>query len=164
MQHFNEDFVSVISTLHVSALIGHLQVLTVLLFIYANIHKQHNPIRPIVNYRQAPAQKIAVFIANFLKETPALPNTYNIKNSITLTDELKQVNFHPNLRLCPFDIDNMYPNIPKTRVLQIINNICCNIGFATNTKFGINALVKEILEQNLFTHNNITYPYLLDFL
>jgi hypothetical protein len=30
MQHFNEDFVSIISTLHVSALIGHLQVLTVL--------------------------------------------------------------------------------------------------------------------------------------
>jgi hypothetical protein len=30
MQHFNEDFVSIISTLHVLALIGHLQVLTVL--------------------------------------------------------------------------------------------------------------------------------------
>jgi hypothetical protein len=30
MQHFNEDFVSVKSTLHVSALIGHLLVLTVL--------------------------------------------------------------------------------------------------------------------------------------
>jgi hypothetical protein len=29
MQHFNEDYVSIISTLHVSALIGHLQVLTV---------------------------------------------------------------------------------------------------------------------------------------
>jgi hypothetical protein len=28
MQHFNEDFVSIISTLHVSELIGHLQVLT----------------------------------------------------------------------------------------------------------------------------------------
>jgi hypothetical protein len=51
----------------------------------------------------------------------------------------------------------MYPNIPKTQVLQIIKNICCNMGFATNTKFGINALVKEILEQNFFTHNNITY-------
>jgi hypothetical protein len=51
----------------------------------------------------------------------------------------------------------MYPNIPKTQVLQIINNICCNMGFATNIKFGINALVKEILEQNFFTHNNIIY-------
>jgi hypothetical protein len=28
MQHCNEDFVSIISTLHVSALTGHLQVLT----------------------------------------------------------------------------------------------------------------------------------------
>jgi hypothetical protein len=39
MQHFNEDFVSIISTLHVSALIGHLQVLTVLYLFYANILK-----------------------------------------------------------------------------------------------------------------------------
>jgi hypothetical protein len=30
MQHFNVDFMSIISTLHVSALVGHLQVLTVL--------------------------------------------------------------------------------------------------------------------------------------
>jgi hypothetical protein len=30
MQHFNEDFVSIISTLHVSAVIVHLQVLTIL--------------------------------------------------------------------------------------------------------------------------------------
>jgi hypothetical protein len=30
MQHFNEEFVSIISTLHVSAFISHLQVLTVL--------------------------------------------------------------------------------------------------------------------------------------
>jgi hypothetical protein len=30
MQHYNEDFVSIISTLHVSAFIGHLQVLIIL--------------------------------------------------------------------------------------------------------------------------------------
>jgi hypothetical protein len=34
MQHFNEDFVSIISTLHFSALIGYLQVLTVAYSIY----------------------------------------------------------------------------------------------------------------------------------
>jgi hypothetical protein len=40
MQHFNEDFVSIISTLHVSAFIGHLQVLTVLyLFILTYCNK-----------------------------------------------------------------------------------------------------------------------------
>jgi hypothetical protein len=36
MQHFNEDFVSIISTLHVSAFISHLQVLTIL-YLFANI-------------------------------------------------------------------------------------------------------------------------------
>jgi hypothetical protein len=51
----------------------------------------------------------------------------------------------------------MYPNIPKTQVMQIINSICYNMGFASNIISGINALVKEILEQNCFTHNNIIY-------
>jgi hypothetical protein len=36
---FNIIFVSIVSTLHVSVRIGHLQVLTELLFIYANILK-----------------------------------------------------------------------------------------------------------------------------
>jgi hypothetical protein len=31
------------------------------------------------------------------------------------------------------------------------------MGFTINIKFGINALVKEILEQNFFIHNNIIY-------
>jgi hypothetical protein len=66
MQHFNEDFVSIISTLHVSALIGHLQVLTVLLFIYANILK----VMAIGYFLYQPKLHVAIvvrYIQNMLK-------------------------------------------------------------------------------------------------
>jgi hypothetical protein len=42
---------------------------------FVKIHKQTNPIRPIVSYRQAPAYKVALFLAKFLAEILALPNT-----------------------------------------------------------------------------------------
>jgi hypothetical protein len=53
---------------------------------FIKIHKLHNPIRPVVSYRQAPAYKVALFLAKFLKEILALPNTYNVKNSLTLIE------------------------------------------------------------------------------
>jgi hypothetical protein len=34
-------------------------------------------------------------------------------------EDLK-LNVNPNSRLCSFDIDNMYPNIPKLQVIDII--------------------------------------------
>jgi hypothetical protein len=74
---------------------------------FVKLHKPHNPIRPVVSYRQAPAYKLAEFIAKFLKDLLALPNSFNIKNVITLMEDLKQVNVESNLRICSFDIDNM---------------------------------------------------------
>jgi sugar (pentulose or hexulose) kinase len=47
------------------------------------IHKQHNPIRPIVNWRDSPAYKLAKYITMKLKETVQLPNTYNVKTPST---------------------------------------------------------------------------------
>jgi hypothetical protein len=64
-----------------------------------------------------------------------LPHSYNVNNSIILMEDLKQVSVEPRLRMCSFDIDNMYPNIP--------NSISC----------GINTLVKTIVEQNYFQYN-----------
>jgi hypothetical protein len=124
---------------------------------FIKIHKQHNPIRPVVSYTHAPAYKVAGFLANFLKEILALPNKYDVKNSVTLIEELKQINLNPNSRLCSFDTDNMYPNIPKLQVMDIINNICCNMGIMANVRQWINILVKAVLEQNYFAHNNIIY-------
>ena len=49
------------------------------------IHKENNPIRPIVNYRTAPAYNLKKILNNILKTNLILENRYNIKNSVELT-------------------------------------------------------------------------------
>jgi hypothetical protein len=52
---------------------------TPMLKAFIKLHTPHNPIRPVVSYRQAPAYKVAEFIARFLKDLLVLPNSFNIK-------------------------------------------------------------------------------------
>jgi hypothetical protein len=51
---------------------------------FVKLHKPHNLITPIVSYRQAPAYKVAVFIARFLKDILALPNSFNVKKLLNV--------------------------------------------------------------------------------
>jgi hypothetical protein len=59
------------------------------------LHKDTAPIRPIVNYRNAPSYHIAKIIANWLKNNFDLPVMCNIKNSIECAE--KKLNIQPNL-------------------------------------------------------------------
>jgi hypothetical protein len=45
------------------------------------IHKLNAPIRPIVNWKQAPAYKIAKLLVKKLIQHIPLPNIFNVKNS-----------------------------------------------------------------------------------
>jgi hypothetical protein len=49
------------------------------------IHKPNHPIRPIVNWRNAPAYKLAKLFNSKLKELSPLPYVYNMKNTTQLT-------------------------------------------------------------------------------
>jgi hypothetical protein len=61
--------------------------------IYATIklHKEQEPIRPIVNWKNIPGYKLATHLAKLLKNTIQLPNAFNIQNSIKLMQNLQQV-------------------------------------------------------------------------
>jgi hypothetical protein len=45
------------------------------------IHKPEQPIRPVVNWRNAPTHKLAKFLSGILKQHITLPNAYNVKNT-----------------------------------------------------------------------------------
>jgi hypothetical protein len=81
------------------------------------VHKPDKPARPIVSWRNSPTYKTA----RQLKYIIPLPNTFNIHNSTELIKELKENNTQANMKLCPFDIRNMYSNIPIQELIQIIN-------------------------------------------
>jgi hypothetical protein len=46
------------------------------------LHKVNLPIRPVVNYKNAPTYHIAKFLAKWLKQNMDLPYKYNIDSTI----------------------------------------------------------------------------------
>jgi hypothetical protein len=51
------------------------------------IHKVNLPIRPVVNWKQAPAYTLAKLLSQHLQTHTPLPNTFNVKNSLHLTKD-----------------------------------------------------------------------------
>jgi hypothetical protein len=96
--------------------------------LYATIklHKENKPMRPIINWKNDPAYEIAKRLSKTLHKYLQLPYTYNIQNSIQLMTDLKTLELNKDTRLCSFDITNMYTNIPKIGVINIIKKITEN--------------------------------------
>ena len=49
--------------------------------VYIKIHKNNEPIRPVINNTQAPSYKIAKYLNKKLRNLICLPHTHNTKNS-----------------------------------------------------------------------------------
>jgi hypothetical protein len=60
------------------------------------IHKADAPIRPVINWRNAPAYKLAKVVTKRLQMYVPLPYTFNEKNSIHLIEDLRNIQFNPN--------------------------------------------------------------------
>ena len=74
------------------------------------LHKPGQSIRPIVNNRNAPGYKISKALVKKLNNAINLKNHYIIKDSITLANELIQININENHRMVTFDIKDLYVN------------------------------------------------------
>jgi hypothetical protein len=65
--------------------------------------------------------------------------------------DLQTIELNDNMRLCSFDIENMYTNIPKTNVINIISNIINeDKDINKNYQQKIIHILKVVLEQNYF--------------
>jgi hypothetical protein len=115
------------------------------------LHKPGKPIRCIVNWTDSPGYKLAKYLNTFL-------NVFNVENSNALAHTLKQLEINENTRLCLFDIENMYTNIPIHEVRNIVNDIINkNHYIAQATKNEIKNLLNVITEQNYIEHNGKWY-------
>jgi len=77
------------------------------------LHKSDQPIRPIVNWRNAPVYKLSKL---FTQIQPIYPIAIFIqfKNTPELVQNLKQPPLLPTFTLASLDITNTYSNIPIT--------------------------------------------------
>lgn len=121
------------------------------------IHKIDKPIRPIVNFKNAPTYKIAKKLATLLNHKLELQNTYTIKNNIDLVSKIKNLKIHNNETLISLDIKNLYTNIPIKETIDIIKHILSINGDSENVIKQISKLLENILKQNYFKFNNKIY-------
>ena len=94
------------------------------------IHKPEHPIRPVVNWRNAPAYKLAGLFTREIKWLAPLPHTHthNISNTIDLINKLKDTPTLPHYGLASLDIANLYTNVPVKETRDIISSILERLG------------------------------------
>ena len=81
-------------------------------------HKEHYPIRPVINSINAPSHNTAKFLKRKLTELLQLPNTYNIPDSIQLAQDLVALKIGTYHKCVIFDIKDLFTNIPITETIQ----------------------------------------------
>jgi hypothetical protein len=84
-------------------------------------HKENLPIRPVVNYKNAPTYHIAKLLAKWLKQNMDLPYKYNIDSTIHCAEALKKLNILPTSKIITLDITNLYTNIPSNEAIELVN-------------------------------------------
>jgi hypothetical protein len=71
---------------------------------FIKLHKSNNPIRPVINFQNAPAYKLPKFFTEVFINTFKLPYNFNVHNSTKLITDLNQISITTDIRICSFDI------------------------------------------------------------
>jgi len=117
------------------------------------IHKPDQPIRPVVNWRNASACKLSKLFTEKIHRIAPLYNVFNVKNTQNLIHKLNDTPLLPHHSLASFDITNMYSNIPVTETKTILTDILKLALVTPQTQQEILKWYDVITRQNYFAHN-----------
>ena len=117
------------------------------------IHKPEHPIRPVVNWRNAPAHKLAGLFTREIKRLAPLPNTHNIRNTTDLINKLKDTLTLPHYGLASLDIANLYTNVPVKETRDIISSTLKSLQLNPQIRHELLEWYDVITLQNYFSSN-----------
>jgi hypothetical protein len=120
------------------------------------IQKPDHPIKPVVNYINTTSYKVSKFLVNKLNDHLNLKYRSNVKDSITLSNDLAKLRKDENHRMITLDIKDLYVNIPIKETLTITKSLLLEHNDEHTTK-QILTLLETILQQNYFSFQNNTY-------
>ena len=93
---------------------------------------------------------MAKHLTKTLNDYLKLSYQYNVQDSATLAQDLKQLTIHDNLRLITLDKRDLYVNIPIQETLRIMKILLSKQNNTLITQQMIR-LLETILQQNYFT-------------
>jgi hypothetical protein len=116
------------------------------------LHKQDEPIRPVVNWCNAPAYKLAQLFTKKVNHLAPLPNAFNITNSKDLIHRLNHTPVATHFHLASLDISNLYTNIPIKETQMIFTNIPKQHLVHPQTQVELTKWYETITKQNYFSY------------
>ena len=117
------------------------------------IYKPEHPIRPVVNWRNAPAYKLAGLLTREIKCLAPPPYTHNTSKTTDLINELNTPQISSIMAWHHFDIARLYTNIPVTETCDIISNTLEQLQLESQTRWKLLGWYEVITQQNYFTSN-----------
>jgi len=120
------------------------------------LHKDGNPIRPVINNKHAPSYKAAKRLNKILQQRLNLGNQYTVVNSVTLVKDLTKISISNKHRLITMDIKDLYVNIPIAETTDITTKQLLQHNDPETTA-QICTLLGVILQQNYFIFQQKIY-------
>lgn len=122
------------------------------------VHKDGNPIRPVVDGRSSPFYKVARKCLKFLTTHYKFHKQFSIKNSSELTNRIRNIPINDDMKFVSLDIVNLYTNIPVDNTVQIIQrNLMEQNKLSTREIDEFISLLRIILKYNYFKFNGDIY-------
>jgi len=120
------------------------------------LHKEDTPIRPIINWRNAPGYKLAKMLAGKLTLKIPLPSAYNVTNTVQLTNDVIDIPYDHNIKFASFDINSMYSNIPTTDLMTTLRKLR-EVNSVVDRTTQDMRIAQTLLEQNYFRGRDTIY-------
>lgn len=121
------------------------------------IHKDNIPIRPIINFRQAPSYKLSSFLHKYIRDNVKLENNRSVINSADLVNQLKSININSSNRMASLDVKSMYTKIPVKEAIGLVKENLLKNNVSLNETEEVTKLLTVTLGQNYFKFNNKIY-------
>jgi len=121
------------------------------------IHRNNTLIRPIINWQNAPAHKLAQLLSRLIEMHTPLPYTFNVNNSVHLMEDLESIPISHSTKFAPLDIANMYSNVPTKEVINILELLGTHPNVDPAIINELITITNTIMKQNYFTFLNNWY-------
>ena len=82
------------------------------------VHKDNNPVRPVVSIIGTPGYQLAKFLDVIIK--PYIPQTYTLQSNKQFLDRINNFQFDTNQKLVSFDVSSLFTNVPLEEIMQLI--------------------------------------------
>ncbi|GAB0099411.1 uncharacterized protein DMENIID0001_152670 [Sergentomyia squamirostris] len=105
-------------------------------------HKEDYPLRPVMSCSQSPIYNLSRFLSDILKLSISDLYEYNIKDSHSFVERIKNIVVPPDYIMVSFDVKSLFTNVPTTMVRDRVRSLWDKI--SKHTKINANVFFRML--------------------